>query len=42
MDTEKAYTVQFAFDESTLQGRPFATQVAFLCTTTSSERKKFG
>lgn len=39
VDSDKAYSVQFTFDESSLQEGPFAIQVALLYTTTSGERR---
>eukprot|EP00172_Hildenbrandia_rubra_P004556 Plantae.Rhodophyta-Hildenbrandia_rubra.ctg9408.p1 GENE.Plantae.Rhodophyta-Hildenbrandia_rubra.ctg9408~~Plantae.Rhodophyta-Hildenbrandia_rubra.ctg9408.p1 ORF type:complete len:784 (+),score=120.16 Plantae.Rhodophyta-Hildenbrandia_rubra.ctg9408:631-2982(+) len=38
-DEDKAYGVQFAFDESELDKGPFCMQVALLYTTTSGERR---
>lgn len=39
VDSDKAYAVQFNFDESTLGDGPFCLQVALLYTTTSGERR---
>ena len=39
VDSDKAYAVQFAFDESTLGDGPFCLQVALLYTTTGGERR---
>lgn len=39
VDADKAYSVQFAFDESTLGDGPFCMQVALLYTTSSGERR---
>ena len=39
VDSDKAYAVQFAFDEGSIGDRPFCLQVALLYTTTSGERR---
>lgn len=39
VDSDKAYAVQFSFDESSLSDGPFCLQVALLYTTTSGERR---
>lgn len=39
VDADKAYGVQFSFDESTLSDGPFCIQVALLYTTSSGERR---
>jgi protein transport protein SEC24 len=39
VDSDKAYAVQFAFDEATIHDGPFTVQVALLYTTTSGERR---
>lgn len=39
VDADKAYSVQFAFDESTLSDGPFCIQVALLYTTSGGERR---
>lgn len=39
VDSDKAYAVQFSFDESSLGDGPFCLQVALLYTTTSGERR---
>lgn len=39
VDSDKAYAVQFAFDENTISDGPFCIQVALLYTTTSGERR---
>lgn len=39
VDSDKAYAVQFNFDESSLGDLPFCLQVALLYTTTSGERR---
>jgi protein transport protein SEC24 len=39
VDSDKAYAVQFSFDEASLHDGPFCVQVALLYTTTSGERR---
>lgn len=39
VDADKAYAVQFSFDESTVTEGPFCVQVALLYTTTGGERR---
>lgn len=39
VDSDKAYAVQFAFDESSINDGPFCVQVALLYTTTGGERR---
>lgn len=39
VDSDKAYAVQFSFDEASIQDGPFCVQVALLYTTTCGERR---